>query len=226
MGWTIRRGGTNYEVVEGNSRREALLLADDAELGRVTAEFWGKERLRTGELSFEVQWGPRNTLTGVHLIEDAGRVPLAPPTGSRAERREALARDHPLRFVLRRVAVAGVEIVIGVLGISAMVAVFFGQLMPRIDLSWIPRPDLPDIDPPDWLRYVDPFWWIGRLLRRLPDLSAPGWVDTLLDNRKFWLPVLIAALVALGELEKRRRRDSQRADDPGTDVDPSPDADR
>lgn len=234
MGWTIRRGGTEIDVSEGDGTRETVLRFDGAEVDRRTADYWDKTTLTARDMSFVAQWGPRNTITTVRLLEgsDNGgaprQIPLVPPPGSKAARREDFAREHPRLFVLHRVGATGLEIVLGVLGVGALVSAFFGQLMPRIDLSWIPSPQLPDIDPPSWLRYVDPFYWLGRLHVAWPDVDLPDWVDTVLGTSRYWFPLIVAAAIARHELDRRRTREEARADvdpdqptDPG-EVDPPP----
>ncbi|AWB91221.1 hypothetical protein C3E78_02725 [Aeromicrobium chenweiae] len=208
-------GGTAYDVVPGGDDREALLLADGSEVDRRTTGFLGRGQLSHGGTTFEVQWGPRSTITAVHRLEPAGnekgsprRTPLVPPPGSRAARREALAREHPTLFVLRRVAQALGEILLGAVGVGALLAAFFGGLLPRLDLSWLPSPDLPAIEPPRWLRQLDPFAWLGRLGLSWPDL--PGWLDAVLAQQRYWLPVVIAVVVALRELDRRRQKDADR----------------
>jgi hypothetical protein len=217
MGWTIRRHGTDLEVVAGDATRESVLLAGGEEVDRQVAGYWETSTLTHDDLRVEVRWGPRNTIVSSRLLGDDHPVPLVPPPGSWAAKREALARDHPTQFVVRRVAVAGAEIVLGVIGVSVALGALFGQLLPRIDLSWIPRPDLPDVDPPDWLRHLDPAYWLGRLGLSWPDVDAPAWLEAVMDQRKYWLPLVIALFVALGELDRRRKRDAERDDD-ATDV--------
>ena len=133
---------------------------------------------------------------------------------SREERRDRLAREHPVRFTLQRVGVAVVEVVLGVLGVGAIIGVFMRGLLP--DVSWAWLPDVPqwiqDLEPPAWLRYVDPFYWLGRLDIPWPSIDLPGW---LTGSTKYWLPIAIALVVALGEIDRRRKK----ADDTGTDQD-------
>ncbi len=216
MGWTIRRHGVDYDVVAADERRESVLLADGVEVDREVADYWESSTLTGEAITIEVRWGPRNTIVSVVLTEpdgDADQLPLVPPPGSAAARREAFAREHPVLFVVRRVGVAGLEILIGVLGVGALVTAVVGQLLPRIDLSWVPRPDLPDIRPPGWLRHLDPFSWIGRLGLSWPDVTTPAWIDAVLEHSKYWIPLVVAIVIALGELDRRRKRDAQRDDD-------------
>ena len=130
---------------------------------------------------------------------------------SREERRDRLAREHPVRFTLQRVGVAVVEVVLGVLGVGAIIGVFMRGLLPDITWGWLP--DVPQwiqgLDAPDWLKYVDPFYWLGRLDIPWPNLDLPGW---LTGSTKYWLPIAIALVVALGELDRRRKKSADHAD--------------
>jgi hypothetical protein len=123
----------------------------------------------------------------------------------RAERRERLAREHPVRFTLERVGVAVLEVALGVLGVGALVGVFLRGLLPDLT-SWLPDLSLPawlrDLEPPEWLKYIDPVYWIGRLDIPWPNVDLPGW---LTGTTKYWLPIVIALVIAMGEVSRRRR---------------------
>lgn len=174
MGWTIRREGSVYVVVEAQGRRETALIVDDVEVDRGTADYWETVALTSGDRTFEARWGPRNTLVSVHLAEDDRRVPLAPPPGSRQAKHEQFALEHPRLFLLGRVAAAAGQIALGVLGFSALVNGLVSRLLPRIDLAWAPRLPLPDVSVPDWLRYVDPSYWLSRWGLGWPDVGVPA----------------------------------------------------
>jgi hypothetical protein len=117
---------------------------------------------------------------------------------TREERRDRLAREHPVRFTVQRVGVAVIEVALGVLGIGALIGVFVRGLLPDISWSW-----LPDVSVPAWLKYIDPFYWIGTLDIPWPDVSLPGW---LTGSAKYWVPVLIALVIALAEVDRRRKK--------------------
>ncbi len=133
---------------------------------------------------------------------------------SREERRDRLAREHPVRFTLQRVAVAVGEVVLGVLGVGAIIGVFVRGLLPTISWEWLP--DVPQwiqsFEPPSWLRYIDPLYWIGRLDIPWPDVDLPGWLS---GSTKYWVPIVIALVVALGEIDRRRKSadEDDEADD-------------
>ena len=126
---------------------------------------------------------------------------------SREERRDRMAREHPVRFTLQRVGVAVVEVVLGVLGIGAIIGVFVRGLLPDISWAWLPDVSMPqwlqDLEPPAWMRYIDPVYWIGRLDIPWPDVDLPGW---LTGSTKYWVPIVIALMVALGEIDRRRKK--------------------
>lgn len=215
MGWTIRHGGTDFDVVTGDATRTSKLLADGIEVDRQTADYWESSTLTHADTTFEVRWGPRNTITTCVLLEpddegEATKIPLVPPPGSKAAKQEAFQREHPTAYVVRRAAWAGGEVLIGLLGIGAL----FGALLPRLDLSWIPTPSLPgwvpDVSTPDWLRYLDIGFWLSRLGLSWPDLGIPGWAESVFEQKKYWLPIVIAVFVAIGQVQRRRKIDADR----------------
>jgi len=105
----------------------------------------------------------------------------SPDAETKEQRRDRMAREHPVRFTLQRVGVAVVEVVLGVLGVGAIIGIFVRGLLPDVSWSWLPDLSMPqwiqDLEPPSWLRYVDPVYWLGRLARPDDDRerpSAPG----------------------------------------------------
>lgn len=100
---------------------------------------------------------------------------------------EQLRRNHPALYAARHVVVAILQVLIGVLGIGALLR----GLLPRIGLPEIPWPDLPDIPWPD----ID-----------VPDLAVLEWVRELWSSVNWLVPIAIAVLVALNEINKRRKR--------------------
>ncbi len=131
------------------------------------------------------------------------RLPFEPPAGTRAHRGYTFRQEHPRLHAARHVVVGGVQVAVAVVGLSLVVNWLpWGAIpwpdwhLPRIDLPAIPWPDLPAIPWPDW---------------RLPDWHLPAWVQAVLDSRQYWLPVLIGAALAAGELDRRRRRQAKEA---------------
>ncbi len=132
---------------------------------------------------------------------------------SRDERRDRLAREHPVRFTLQRVGVAAVEVLLGVLGIGAIIGVFVRGLLPDVSWAWLPDVSvvqwLQDLEPPAWVRYIDPFYWMARLAIPWPDVDLPGW---LTGSAKYWVPIAIALVIALGEVDRRRAKAAEQED--------------
>jgi hypothetical protein len=195
MSWTLK-SDDHVLAVEEHPGRIAVLMVDDHEVDRATTGYWESATLGHGDAEVTVHWGPRNTLTQVELV---GGDRFAPPAGSRADRRDRMALEHPVRFTLERVGFAVVEVVLGVLGVGVIIGVLVRGLLPNISLpQWIR-----DFQPPTWLQYVDPLYWLGRLDIPWPGVDLPDW---LLGSTKYWLPIVIALFVALGEIDRRRKR--------------------
>ena len=112
-----------------------------------------------------------------------------------------LKREQPEVYAARHVARAVGEVTFAALGIGAILR----SLLPRIEWGWLPDITwtwLPDIDLP---RIPDPLGWLAsRLWALLPDIGVPAWALTVLRSTRWWMPVLIAVLVAVREVDKRR----------------------
>jgi hypothetical protein len=91
-----------------------------------------------------------------------------------------LKHERPRVYAARHVARGAGEVLLAVVGIGLLI-------------RFLPLPDvpLPNIDLLDL-----PF----------PDVSLPDWLSATLRTSKFWAPIVIGALIALAELEKRRGR--------------------
>lgn len=113
-----------------------------------------------------------------------------PPPDSRAHRLSEL--QQPGLYASRHVVIA--------------VAQVLAALLPHVDLSGIPVPDL-HIGKPSWWPEFSPW---GRLPDLLPDLEVPDWVRRVLQSAKFWLPALIAVGVAGQEYERRRKSSNEK----------------
>ncbi len=209
--WTLRRHGHENAVVGGPGRTTTLFV-DGESVDEDAAKYWESVTLEHDNLAVTVQWGPRNTITKAVATIDDTEVPLAPPPGSRAERRDRFALDHPRLHVARRVGIALAEIVAGVLGFGALVSAFVRGLLPHVSWDWLPDVSWPDwLRGPDWFRYIDPFHWLAQLGLSWP--APPAWLvsawDTVAPTAKFWVPLLVAAIIGYGEV--RKRRDQERA---------------
>ncbi|MFD1858837.1 hypothetical protein EHW97_05330 [Aeromicrobium camelliae] len=225
--WTLR------------DRRRELSVHDDGN-GCVRLEVDGELlEERTGELlddltlelgpvddveqTVRVHLGVRKQVRRVEMREkpadeDEARplvVPFVPPPGTKARRRYDLQEAHPRLYAARHVAGSIGGILIGILGVGALVSAFLSQFVPRIDWSWLP--DLPDISPPSSLRYIDPLYWLSRVL---PDWDWFGWLPDLdLSWLQYVVPVLVAIAIAVGELDRRKKRleREQRAEEGDAD---------
>ena len=101
-------------------------------------------------------------------------VPYAPPPGTRAARVHAWGERHPNLYAARHVVINVGGTVLAILGVSALLRAIFGGLLPSLDLGW-----LPDLHPPEWLKYLDPARYLAPLFE---------WVPPLLDRLFGWIP--------------------------------------
>ena len=129
-------------------------------------------------------------------------TPFMPPDGTKARRLYAFREAHPHLYAARHVGGEVLAVLIGVLGISALVSAMVRSVLHSINMSWLP--DLPDISPPEWLRNLDPLSWLFRLL---PDWDWFGWLpDIDMPWLQYLVPVVVAILIAGGEIERRKKR--------------------
>lgn len=191
------------------------LEADGRLIARKSAGVLGDIKFDLGtvddvEQTVRVSRGLRNRLRRADLVEkdpDAAVrrplvTPFVPPEGTKARRRYDFREEHPRLYAARHVSTEVATMLIGVLGIGALVSAFARSLLPSINWSWLP--DLPDISLPDWLRNLDPFSWVARIL---PHWDWWGWVpDVNLPWLQYLVPVVVAILLAGGEVERRKKR--------------------
>lgn len=130
-----------------------------------------------------------------------GGVDLVPAPGSPAATREQWIREHP-RLHTSRATLGGTAGIVVPLVIAWLLARFAFS----IDLPDIPWPDLPDLPSVPWPDIALPDW-------SLPDWSLPGWLQQVLDVLKFVFPVLLAFVIARGEIRRRRKQDELRQND-------------
>ena len=154
--------------------------------------------------------GLRNRLRRAELVEkdpDAAVrrplvTPFVPSEGTKALRRYEFREAYPRVYAARHVATEVFVVLVGMLGIGALAIALARSVLHGINLSWLP--DLPDISPPDWLRNLDPLSWVTRLL---PDWDWWGWLpDFNLPWLQYLVPVVVAILIAGGEVERRKKR--------------------
>lgn len=226
--WTLRDRGRTL-VVHHDGAGQLRLETDDRQVTQKSVGWFGDATFDLGTVddltqTVQVSRGLRNRLRRADLVEkDFDAVarrplltPFVPPEGSKARRRYDFREAHPRLYAARHVATEMVVMLIGVLGIGALVSAFARSLLPNVNLAWLP--DLPDISAPNWLRNFDPFSWVARLL---PDWDWWGWLpDVNLPWLQYVAPVVVAILIAGGEVERRKKRaarerqtDSAQSDD-------------
>lgn len=227
--WTLQDRGRSLtvEVSADGDRNHAVLSIDGERVADGHVGALESVVLRSDDVAVAVDfwWGGRPR--GIHLLEQPDgepvqpgeesrhglvRIPFTPPPGTRAARRHAWREAHPRLWAARHVALEGAGILAGLLGISALVGVIFGRLLPTLDWSW-----LPEISPPDWLRYLDPLHWLRQVL---PDVDWFGWVPDLPDLGwlKYVVALAIATAVGVREVRRRREREArERSRDSSTD---------
>ncbi|MFI0373996.1 hypothetical protein ACH35V_39575 [Actinomadura sp. 1N219] len=211
------------ETARAGWNRTVRLFVDGEPAGDAAAG-WLKASLPYGDMSVDVVFDAVGLVDGqasrcalvppapaedvpekVSLVKGAGagrggrperieRLAFGPAEGTRAARREALARAHPVLYASRHVVAAAGRVVFPLLGLGVLV---------RVLLKWIPRPDVPfpDVDAPS-VPWPDVPW---PDLPDLPDVSAPPWLAVVLATAKFWAPILVAVVVAAREARRRRR---------------------
>lgn len=228
--WTLRDRGRDLVVEIGldDGRTRARLLVDGEEVAAGDGSALDTVRLGHEDLRVRVELLWKGRARGVDLLDhgpdgppadgdgfamrklSVHRVPFAPPPGTKAARRHAWREAHPALWATRHVVIEGGTILVAVLGIGALVSALLRSLLPLIDLGWLP--DI-DIDPPAWLRHLDPFHWIrqllpdidwGALFGWLPDVQLAGWV-------KYVVILLIAVAAGVTEVQKRRQREAREA---------------
>lgn len=163
---------------------------------------------------------------------------LAPPEGSWAARVTTFANDHPNLYASRHVVKATAQALIGLIGIGA---ILWG-LLPRFDIA-IPTPD---INLGDWIRRLVPGWLqdllnlpgqiIAWLFGWVADITVfdrfidwlrsrdfpPEWLRTIVSNARYWVPILIAVLVAIEEVDRRSKKTRDAKETTNADAAQSP----
>lgn len=171
----------------------------------------GSIRLEGGGLTVVVRLNWLGQITQILAVPsgvdpkkaDEEGIAFAAPEGSRAARLETLKRERPELYAARHVVIAILQVLIGVLGIGALLR----GLLPRIGLPDIPWPDL-DLPAIPWPDLPDIPWpnipWPDI---DIPDLALFAWIKELWSSANWLIPIVIAVLVAINEVDKRRKRD-------------------
>ncbi|MCW2762308.1 MAG: hypothetical protein JWR85_2509 [Marmoricola sp.] len=222
--YTLRDRGTDLRVEtwvdpDQKQRNRARLLVDGAEVDETGSDEIGHVELgQDAGHPTRVAWWWTGRVSRCVLVEpghgDVRRrsVPYAPPVGTRAARVHAWGEAHPNLYAARHVIINVGGTILAILGVGALLRAIFGGLLPRIDLGW-----LPDLDAPDWLRYLDlarylapVFEWVPPLLDRLF-----GWIPEVETG---WLKYVVGFVVAVSiAVREARRRKRVAAEDSGAD---------
>ncbi|MEW2358931.1 hypothetical protein [Spirillospora sp. NPDC029432] len=222
--WTLDHDGHRLEVEAAPSGatdvKRGIRLYLDGDMVAEATTSQKKVKLTHEDLTVKASWDWRGELSHCALapaapeleikdakdvralIDRSGETWFTPPEGSRAARREALARRHPRLYAARHVVLAAAKVLLPLLGITALIRI------PKPDID-LPTVDLPDIDPPDLPDIPWPSIDLPSI--PLPDLALPGWIQAVLDSAKYWGPILIAIGIAVQEHERRKKqREKQR----------------
>ncbi|MFI0356347.1 hypothetical protein [Actinomadura sp. 9N407] len=223
--WTLEHDGRLLEAdappprLTGGGRE--LRLYVDGDLVATKATSSKKAKLTHEDLTVRATWDWRGELSNCalvparteadikdakdlkELIDKSGETWFTPPEGSRAARRERLARRHPRLYASRHVALAAARVLLPLLGIAALIKIPKPHIdLPDIDLPGIPRPRIPwpDIDLP------------SIPLPDLPDVTLPGWLQAIVQTAKYWGPILAAVGLAVQEHERRKKQRQKAAE--------------
>jgi hypothetical protein len=195
--WTA--GGVEISSRTTSEERVVLDGGDRGAIGVRLPAFLGPARRVTW-------WSPDaepGAVAAAHL--GLGGLDLDPDAGSRAAEREAWIRAHPRLHTARRTASAAAGTVL-----SLILLWLIGQ----VALPAVPWPawDLPSLPWPDVDLPAIPWPAIPWPDVNLPDLdlTAPDWMRTLAEYAKYVWPVLLAVVLARGEVRRRREQDKRK----------------
>jgi len=110
---------------------------------------------------------------------------------------------HPVLWSSRHVVINVLGVVCTLLGLGLLLRLLIEKVLPHVDLPDIPTPDLPD-----WVRYLDPLYYLRPVIEWVagivPDIDLPDGPP--------WIKIAIALLFAVGvsvREYKRRTRDRE-----------------
>jgi hypothetical protein len=158
-------------------------------------------RLETGE-RIDVRLNALGRVRRATLVSDDVELDMDAEPGSRAARRQAAQREHPVRYASLHVLEGVGAVLLTVLGVGAIIQYLLRPLLgllPSVDLPSLPLPDLPDIPWPD-ISWPD-----------LPSFELPGWLKALLDSKPYWLPIVIGVGAMIYEIRRQQRQREARA---------------
>ncbi|GAC69241.1 hypothetical protein [Gordonia soli] len=197
----------------------ARLLIDDDEVGQVSGTMWDTKTIELEREKVRIRFGRRREVTRAELMQGAddvvGGVWFEPPAGTSAHRLWRLREEHPGAYAARRVVTSVVGAVAAVFGIGALVKAVVERLVPAIDL---PAIDMPSVDLPDWMRYLNPGYWLRAPIEMVGswipnvDLALPSWTGIA-------VPVVISIALAYAEARRQRARRERQQSTPDSDRD-------
>jgi hypothetical protein len=162
---------------------------DEPGLGSVGVFFSGMGKPRRATYFDPDQKGDLKALAGV------GGLDLVPEPGSPAAAYEERVRAHPTRYAILAAGGGVAKVVVPI--VLALLAARIAVSIPWPDWN---LPDIPTLDLPS-IPWPDIPW---------PDLSVPGWLEWLLDKVKYVWPIVLAIVLAQGEIKRRRKQDELR----------------
>lgn len=234
--YRLREGSTELRVEAWfNGRNRARLLVNGSEAATADTDEIGRVDLRGDSHHARVTWWWKGRVHQCVLVEEREGVdddaparrrevqtPFEPPAGTAAHRRYEWAEAHPRLYAARHAGIKVVGTVGALLGVGAAVRALVGRLIPRIDV--------PDLDMPEWLRYLDPVSYLRPVLEWLRDLAGRlfGWLPDVDLSSLGWVRYAIGIAVAVGigvdEVRRRRARAAREQREHGADADSSPEA--
>lgn len=210
--WHLSHEDHEYVVAveHGAFTREVVWARGETELGRKktsdeTIVLGAEDAQSAVRLKFKA-FGPARRVT-LHASEAEAHTALGgtdfePKAGSKAAERVEWISRHPHLHTARQTAIAAAGVSIPILLIWLLSMVSWPSIpWPDINLPSIPWPDLPSIPWPDIDLPAIPW----------PDVdlpSLPAWTEPV---RKFLVPVLIAFLIARGEVKRRRKAEEKKS---------------
>ncbi|MEI7054950.1 hypothetical protein WBG06_03965 [Nocardioides sp. CCNWLW239] len=146
-------------------------------------------------------FAPGEDLAGMAGI---GGIDLTPEPGSRAAAYERRVLEHPKRYALIETLGGAAGVVAGIVGAMVVAWIVARISLPDIDLPLPNLPDLPDL--PDLpLPDLPSIPWPSIPWPDLPNVQVPGWVAWIANHLKYIWPVVLAFVLAQGEIKRRRK---------------------
>lgn len=220
--WTVSVEGRDHRVeVIGSVSRTSSWYVDDALVGSkktsdnnvvledadtpgwaVGVKFDGLGRAKRVTL-YE---GDAETSAKLHAVLGTGGIDFDPEPGTRAALRQQRIREHPRRHAAILVAGGIAKVVLPLLLALLAVRIVIALPWPNWNIPW-PDIDLPRIPWPD-IPWPDIPWPNINL----PDWQLPAWLSWVLDHVKYVWPILLAGVLAGGEIRRQRRQDALKAE--------------